>query len=158
MFSPKRRILLTLLSIAPALLLSSCGKEAVLRVDEAVVKLSPVDTNPSAMYFTLHGGPSDVFLLSVTSRSVIRSEMHESGTDPKSGMMTMNKIDRVLVPAESKVAFRKGGKHVMLYGVNMPARRLQRIEAEYLFSNGDRILVEVPIEKIGADANEHAGH
>ena len=143
---------------ALALALASCGRPAELRVDEAVLKLSPVDTNPSALYFTVHGGEQNVTLLRVTSPSVLRAEMHDSGVDAKTGMMTMNKLDRIEVPAKRKVEFKRGGKHVMLWGVNLVARRLEKIETEFVFSNGDRIRVTAPVEKIETSKEEHSGH
>ena len=143
---------------ALALLIASCGRPAELKVNEAVLKLSPVDTNPSALYFTVHGGEQDVTLLRVTSPSVLRSEMHETAKDAKTGMMTMAKLDRIEVPAKSKIEFKRGGKHVMLWGVNLIARRLEKIEVEFVFSNGDRIRVTAPVEKIEAGKDEHAGH
>jgi periplasmic copper chaperone A len=143
---------------ALALLSASCGRPAELHVNDAVLKLSPVDTNPSALYFTVHGGEQDVTLLRVTSPSVLRAEMHDSGVDAKTGMMTMDKIDRIEVPAKGKVEFKRGGKHVMLWGVNLIARRLEKIEVEFVFSNGDRIRVTAPLEKIATGKNEHSGH
>ena len=143
---------------ALALLTASCGRPAELRVSDVVLKLSPVDDNPSALYFTVHGGTQDVTLLRVSSPSVLRAEMHDSAKDAKTGMMTMTKIDRIEVPAEGKVEFKRGGKHVMLWGVNLIARRLEKIETEFVFSNGDRIRVTAPIEKIAANKDEHSGH
>ncbi len=148
----------SILAAFSLILLSSCGPTPQLRVDDAVVKLSPVTTNPSALYFTVHGGPADLKLLSVTSRSAIRTEMHESGKDPKTGMMTMTPIRTVPVPADATVKFAPGGKHVMVWGINLPARRLNELETEFLFSNGDRILVEVPIQPMGGTDAEHKGH
>jgi copper(I)-binding protein len=153
-----RRPVPALLSVAAIALLSSCGQGDVLRVNEAVVKLSPVDQNPSVMYFTIHGGPADVSLVAVTSPSAQRTELHESKVDAKTGMMTMERITRLKVPAGSKIEFKRGGKHLMLYGINLPARRLQRMEVLFVFSNGDRILVEPPIEKITATNEEHGSH
>ena len=141
-----------------ALLANGCGGPAELRVDNAVVKLSPVDDNPSALYFTVHGGEADVDLLRVSSASVVRSDMHDSGVDSKTGMMTMASIDRVKIPAKAKVEFKQGGRHVMLYGINLIARRLEKLDAEFLFSNGDRIVVTAPLEKIGAGKGEHKEH
>ena len=143
---------------ALALLSASCGRPAELKVNDVVLKLSPVDTNPSALYFTVHGGTQDVTLLRVSSPSVLRAEMHDSVKDPKTGMMTMTKLDRVKVPAESKVEFKRGGKHAMLWGVNLIARRLEKIETEFVFSNGDRIRVTAPVEKIAAGTDAHGGH
>jgi periplasmic copper chaperone A len=141
-----------------ALLSSGCGRPAELKVNEAVVKLSPVDNNPSALYFTVHGGQQDVRLIRVMSKSVVRTEMHDTVTDPKTGMLTMTPIKEIDVPAKGKIEFKRGGKHVMLYGVNLIARRLQKLEAEFVFSNGTRILVTAPLEKMGAGGDEHAGH
>jgi copper(I)-binding protein len=47
---------------------------------------------------------------------------------------------------------------VMLYGVNLVARRLGKLEAEFVFSDGSRIAVTAPVEKIAAGGDEHAGH
>ena len=128
-------------------MLGSCGDGPKLRVDKAILVLSPVDSNPSALYFTVHGGMKDVKLLSVVSPSIIRSEFHESAKDPATGMMTMTPLTEVPVPAKGKVEFKQGGKHVMMWGVNLRARRLGEIETEYVFSNGDRILVDAIVRE-----------
>jgi periplasmic copper chaperone A len=129
-------------------MLGSCGPAPKLRVNDAILKLSPVDSNPSVLYFTVHGGPQDVRLYSATSSSVIRTEMHESSIDPKTGAMTMSAAKQVPVPAKGTVKFEQGGKHVMVWGVNLRARRLGEMETEFLFSNGDRILVTTPVREM----------
>jgi periplasmic copper chaperone A len=141
-----------------AMFATGCGRPAELRVSDAVVKLSPVDTNPSALYFTIYGGEREVQLLRVISNSVIRAEMHDSTGDPATGMLTMQPMQRLVVPAKGKIEFKRGGKHVMLWGVNLIARRLEKLEVEFVFSNGDRILVTAPIEKIGAAGEGHGNH
>lgn len=131
-----------------ALALVSCGNPPELRVDEVRLILSPVDTNPSAMYFTVHGGVANAKLISVSSPSVIRTEMHESATNPSSGMMTMSPLPEVAIPARKKVQFKQGGKHVMVWGANLKARRLGEMETEFLFANGDRILVDAVVQEM----------
>lgn len=147
---------------AAALALASCGQPAQLRVNDAVVILSPVDSNPAAMYFTVHGGPEKVYLNSVLSRSVIRSEVHESKVDPNTGMVTMEPTRKIEIPAKGKVEFKRGGKHVMLWGVNRPARELKELEAEFIFSNGDRIIVDAEVRAAtagdGMKKDAHSGH
>ena len=69
-----------LLSGFTASRLTACAKEKELRVTEAYVRFSPVRENPSAAYFTIHGGPQDVSLIGVSTEVAIRSEMHESMT------------------------------------------------------------------------------
>ncbi len=138
-----------------SLIIGSCGPTPQLKVKEAVLTLSPVDSNPSSYHFNVYGGPSDVYLLRVSSPSVIRTEMHDVGVDPKTGAVSMSPMDRVLIPAGKKVEFKKGGKHVMVWGVNLIPRRLGEIETEFLFSNNERILVKARVQKIdGSDPDE----
>lgn len=148
----KRAALFALLA---CITLVSCGRPAQLRVDDTIVTLSPVDSNPSGLYFTVHGGPDDVHLISVVTNAALRTEMHESGMDMKTGMMTMKPLTRVLIPAKGKVAFKQGGKHVMVWGINMVARRLGEMPTEFVFSNGDRIIVTVPVRELdGSEPDE----
>lgn len=145
--------------IAAIMLLASCSPAPQLYIDDVVLKLSPVDSNPSVMYFKVEGGPKDVYLEEVVSSSVIRSEMHESGVDPKTGEMSMTPLDRVLIPAKGKVEFKQGGKHVMMWGVNLPARRLGEIKAEFVFSNGDRLAAKGDVVRMdGTKPDQGTGH
>lgn len=156
----KMRARLGLLA-APLLVsfLASCGPTPQLRVHDAVVKLNPVDSNPSALYFTVLGGPKDLYLMSVTSTSVLRTEMHESKVDPKTNVMSMQRLNRVFIPADGKVEFKRGGKHVMVWGVNLIGRRSGELEAQFLFSNNERILVKARVEEMdGREPDEKTGH
>ncbi len=139
---------LSIFALGAALALSACGAPAELRVDKAKLILSPVDSNPSGLYFTVHGGEKEVSLFRVVSDSAIRSEMHETGKDPKTGAMTMTPQSKILIPAKSKVEFKQGGKHVMMWGINLRARKLGEIPLEFVFSNGDRILVDAVVQEV----------
>jgi copper(I)-binding protein len=149
------RRIFTFSAAAMALLLGACGPTPQLKVKEAVLTLSPVDNNPSALHFNVYGGPEDVHLLRVSSPSAVRVEMHDVTVDSKTGAVTMAPMDRVLIPSGEKVAFKKGGKHVMMWGVNVIPRRLGVIETEFLFSNNARILVKARVQEIdGSDPDE----
>lgn len=127
---------------------SACGGPDKLRVKNAVVTLSPVDSNPSALHFTVYGGEEDVRLLSIYSKSAIRSEMHESKMDADTKMMSMEKTREVNIPAGEKVEFKKGSYHGMAWGVNKIARRMGEMEYEFVFSNRDRILVDAVVQEV----------
>jgi copper(I)-binding protein len=81
--------------------------------------------------------------------------MHDVGVDPKTGAVTMKPMNRVLIPSGEKIEFKKGGKHVMMWGVNLIPRRLGEIETEFLFSNNERILVKARVQEMdGTDPDE----
>lgn len=150
-----RRKSMGLIAAAALSLLASCSPTPQLRVHDALLVLNPVDQNPSALYFNILGGDKDVWLLNVVSNSVIRSEMHETKMDPKTGAMTMEKIDRVKIPAKGKVEFKRGGKHVMMWGVNTIPRKTGEMDVTLIFSNGEQIEVTADVQKAdGSPANE----
>jgi copper(I)-binding protein len=130
-----------------ALCLTACAKEEKLGVTDAWVRYAPVRQNPSAAYFTVHGGPQDVSLIGVSTEVAIRSEMHESMSGP-GGMAGMQPITSVQVPAHSEVKFAPGGKHVMLWSINPGIKPPKRITLTFSFSNGERLQADAPL--IGA--------
>lgn len=130
-----------------AVFLTACGQGDVLYVDEAVVNLSPVDGNPSSGYATIHGGPEDVSLVSVTADDVMRMEMHE--TVEEDGMARMKNLDKALIPAGETVKFEPGGKHLMIWGVGGGSIARGTLRMIFIFSNDDRIQVDAVIQQVG---------
>lgn len=125
--------------------LAACGDPAPTYVDQAWIRLSPNGDSPSAGYFTVHGGDAPVTLRGVLTDRAQRVEMHESLE--QGGMMTMRPVESVEVPAKATVTFAPGGKHIMLWGVNPAAVEQGRMPLTFLFSNGDRIIVDAVIQK-----------
>lgn len=126
-----------------ALALAGCGPSKEVHADKSYVRLPAVKGNPAVAYFTLHGGKDDTVLLSVTSPAVIRSELHESMTS--GGMAAMAPISRVPLPAEGEIAFKPGGKHVMLFDVDPTVEAGGTIPLVFTFANNDRIQIAAPV-------------
>lgn len=144
-----RRVLAAFMSLGSVLALGACEKQP-LYVDHAYVRLSPNPQSPSAGYFTVHGGPEPVTLRDVTTDAAVRVEMHDSTMH--GGMMTMKPIDSIDIPAKAVVRFEPGGRHLMLWNVNPTVAATGKITFTFLFSNGDRILVDAPVQKTGEAA------
>jgi copper(I)-binding protein len=130
------------------LALAACAKEKELSVTDAYVQFSPVRTNPSAAYFTVHGGPQDVSLIGVSTEVAIRSEMHETMT--AGNMASMKPVMNVQIPAGSIVRFEPGGKHVMMWNINPGLAPPKRITLNFAFSNGERIQADAPLVPAGS--------
>jgi copper(I)-binding protein len=121
--------------LVPALLVTgACQQKKEIRVTGGWVRLSAVRANPSAAYFTLHGGAKDATLVSVTSPVAIRAEMHESMNT--GGMMSMAPLKTVTLPASGTIEFKPGGKHVMLYYVNPGVKPGWTMDLRYTFADG----------------------
>jgi periplasmic copper chaperone A len=128
---------LVTLALATAAL-AGCGQEKQLYVDDAWVRLAAVPGRPAAGYFTIHGGPTDATLISVSTDVAIRTEMHESKMAAGGGM-TMDAVRSLPVPALQKIPFAPGGKHVMLFDVNPGIKPGAAITFTYTFADGVRI-------------------
>ena len=123
--------------LAVLLALAGCGSPKEMHVSNAWVRLAAVPRGPAAAYFTLHGGPADATLVSISSDVAIRAEMHESMT---SGAMTsMKPIQQFRVPAGSDLVFAPGGKHVMLFDVNPGIKPGSPVPLLFTFADGQRI-------------------
>lgn len=141
-------------SFLPALLvvpflaaLGGCEKQP-LYVDGGVIRLSPNPDTPSAGYFTVHAGSDAVTLRDVSTDAAVRVEMHDSVM--KKGMMSMEKLDSVDIPAKGVLKFEPGGRHLMLWTVNPAVAATGKITLTLIFSNGDRILLDAAVQKTGA--------
>lgn len=129
------------------LALAACAKKKELNVTDAYIRVSPVPANPSAAYFTVHGGEKDVNLIDVSTEVAIRSEMHESMN--AGDMASMKPVMSVPIPAKSLVKFEPGGKHVMLYKINPGLKPPKVVTLTFAFSNGERIQADAPLVATG---------
>jgi copper(I)-binding protein len=127
-----------IVAILGALLaLAGCEGPREIHVSNAWVRLAAVPRGPAAAYFTLHGGPADATLISVSSDVSIRAEMHES---MQSGSMaSMKPIDQIALPAGAEITFAPGGKHVMLFDVNPGIKPGTPVPLLFTFADGQRV-------------------
>jgi periplasmic copper chaperone A len=137
----------------PLIALSACQSKPVEGVTDARVTLPAVAGRPGAAYFTLNGGEADNRLLQVTSPQVIRIELHESMM--KGGMMSMAAIEGgVAVPAGTKVEFKPGGKHAMLFDIAPAVKAGSKIKLTLTYANGRAVEVDANVKPAG----EGGGH
>ncbi len=138
------------IALMPTLALGGCQQPKEIYADQGYVRLAAVKGNPAVAYFTLHGGKADNVLLSVTSPVVIKTELHESMS--AGGMASMAPIKSVPLPADAKVAFQPGGKHVMLFDVNPSVKPGDTMPLVFTFADNLRIQIDAPVVAAGAPA------
>lgn len=145
---------MTRLRLAPAilLLLAACQPHSAdPHVEKAWVRLAAVPGQPSAAYFTLEGGDKAESLVKVESALADRAELHQSMTGTQ-GMMTMKPLENVAVPAGGTVAFKPGGRHVMLYGLDKVVQPGVAVPLRFVFADGKTASTEAKAVSAGADA------
>jgi periplasmic copper chaperone A len=135
---------------ATALTLTACeknlGKGQQLNVVGGYIQMGATPDRPAVGYFTVEGGPRNVQLVAVTADLAQRVEMHESVKE--NGVMTMKPLVSADVPANGKLQFKQGGKHLMIWNINGAAVRAGKLPMQFVFTNNnnDRILFDLPIK------------
>jgi copper(I)-binding protein len=127
--------------------LAGCGGREAPVAGEAWVRLAAVPGRPAAAYFTLHGGAKPATLAGLEIAGVPRVEMHESRMTGN-GMMAMDAVASVPVPAGATVKFAPGGYHAMLFGVPASVRPGGTLTMRFRFADGSA--VEAPAKVVGA--------
>ena len=139
------------LCAASLLLLAACSQPPpALSIDKGYIRLNAVPSRPAVAYFTIHGGTSEVTLLSITSPVSVKSELHQSMTS--GNMATMAPIGDFPVRAGSSNVFAPGGKHLMLFDMNPGVKPGRVIPLTFTFSNGQRIDYRATAIAAGAPA------
>ena len=89
--------------------------------------------------------------------------MHESVK--QNGVVTMKPLASADVPANGKMQFKQGGKHLMIWHINGAAVRAGKLPMQFVFTNNnnERILFDLPIRGAstavaGGDAAASADH
>lgn len=128
---------------------------AQLLVDGANVRLAVVRGRPAAGYFTINGGAAPDRLLSVAS-PVARIEMHETVAGPN-GAMRMGALKMVDVPASTRVEFKPGGKHLMLFGLPAATKAGDELTLTFTFEKAGAVPV-VAVARSATDAAASSHH
>ena len=130
--------------------LAGC-QPAELGVEDAWMRLPAVQGRPGAAYFTVKGGAQATSLIAVSSPAAIRTEIHEM--KQQGAMMTMAPIKDVAIPAGTRVEFKPGGKHVMLYDISPDVRAGGMIPLRLSFADGETVEVNAAVRAAGEAAH-----
>jgi periplasmic copper chaperone A len=135
----------TMAVIGAALALAACAPKQTY-VDHAYIRLPARPGGDAVGYFTVHGGPKDATLVSVSCYDAIQTTMHQSME--AGGMSTMQPLGEVPVPAGKSVAFAPGGRHLMLFHLNPAIRPGRAVPLLFTFADATRLSLNAPV--IGA--------
>lgn len=137
--------------MAGMMALAACSRTPDPAVSDAWVRLAAVPGRPAAAYFTLHGGDAAVKLNAVEAKGVQRAEMHQSRMTGN-GMMAMDSVGEIVVPAHGKVTFAPAGYHVMLFGVPATVKPGGTLPLTLRFDDGRATTADARVVSAGEGA------
>lgn len=114
-------------------------------IDAYVAAVPPTSKN-TACYMTLKNtGKEAVRLVSASSPVVDAVETHNH--IHQNGMMKMEKVDSLEIPAGKEVQLRPMGYHLMMIGLKKEFRSAKNVKLILNFSDGSSLRVTAPIQK-----------
>lgn len=143
---------LRIAALVGAFALASCGgapnADPAPKIEGAWVRLPAVSGRPAAAYFDIAAGTRAATLLKVSTPIALRTELHET-TKGAGGVMSMQALDKVDIPAGGEAAFAPGGKHVMLFDVAPNLKAGDTVKLSLAFA-GEAAPIEVDATLVAA--------
>jgi periplasmic copper chaperone A len=142
---------LAVLALVLALLVTACGGSALpdpasgsLEFSNAWVRAAGAGGMTAAYFDVTNGRSADDALTGVASPAASAAGLHETTTDG-SGMMGMQEVASVNVPAGGTVSFAPGGYHVMLMGLEQDLVAGSRIDLTFATNDSGSITVSAEV-------------
>ena len=135
--------------VTTLLLASSTLWAGVIEITDAYVRAVPPNLPNSASFMKIQNKSDQaLYLQRVTSSSAKTLELHEHIMEK--GMMKMQQIPHIEIPAKSEIVLKPGGLHVMLIGLTKPLNVGDNItDFSLFFSNGEEIhLMHLPVKSV----------
>jgi hypothetical protein len=126
---------------------SSSGSTGAPTISGAWVRPPMAAGSPAAGYMTIENTSDQADALISASSPVAGSvEIHETTTDT-TGMMGMQPVERIEVPAGGSVTLEPGGYHLMVMGLTQPLEIGSTIELELVFERAGKVVVQADVKQ-----------
>lgn len=126
-----------------SLLLLASFAHAELTISYAWVRLLPPNIKTTAAYMDIHSDQNDI-LLSVSTSAALMVEMHESVEEE--GVMSMERISDVILPADQTISLKPQGTHLMIMGLVEPLQEGNTLPLVLTFERAGEKTVHATIE------------
>lgn len=154
-------LMLAALLSTPLLATAHQHDTGTLHIDAPWSREMPPTAPTAAVYFTVKNtGDNADRLLSVETPAAGKAELHEHLH--KDGLMKMQQVPSVVIPAKGEVAFAPMGYHVMLFNLPRPMISGEHFPLTLNFEQAGKVQLEVPVLR-DAPASQngtmhHQGH
>ncbi len=117
-----------------------------LTLSEIWARTTPPTAKTGAVYFVINNaGQTDDLLLGMSAGVSNKTEIHSSKMD--GGIMKMQQVGKVVVPAGGKAVLQPGGFHIMLRGLHGPLKQGDSFPLTLTFKNTGKVTIEVKVMK-----------
>lgn len=122
--------------------------ETSVSIENPVVRSTPPGQKVTGAFMVLKNNTSTgIDLIEASSPVAKVTEIHE--TSMQDGVMKMNHVGQIAIPANGQTELKPGGLHVMLMDLKEQLKEGEFIKLELKFSDQSTQTLDVPIVKAG---------
>jgi copper(I)-binding protein len=137
-----------------SLLIYFSSAQAQLQLEQAFVRgLPPGQTVTGAFMQLINTGDQPLTLIAAKTPVSERAEIHAHRHH--NGMMSMERVEQIIVPANSSFSLAPGKHHLMLIDLKAPLAEGQQVPVEWQLANGEWLSFTIPVRSV---LNEHKSH
>lgn len=130
---------------------------SALHINQPWSREMPPSAPTAAVYLVVQNDANSADrLLSVDTPAAAKAELHEH--IHQNGLMKMQQVASVDIPAHGAVAFAPMAYHVMLFGLKAPLKAGQTFALTLHFEHAGAVQVEVPVLKDAPAAQDAPAH
>lgn len=127
---------------------------AAITAQQAYVREMPPGQPVTAAFMQLqNNGAEAVVLVGAVTDSAERVEIHAHRHN--NGMMRMEQVDSITVPAAGEFSFKPGAYHLMLINITRPLAEGDTVRLKLEFTNAEPIFIDLPVQNIMREHNHH---
>lgn len=127
-----------------ATLLFAGTLEAAVTVENAWVRLLPPTVKTTAAYMVIKSDTNDK-IIAASSPASNMVEMHQSLM--ADGVMSMEQLPEIHLPANQAVELKPHGLHLMVMGLTAPLSEGQEIEIKLQLQTAGEVIIKAKVEK-----------
>lgn len=143
----KRALLPGILGLVVCSLATTAAAEASLFAVDAYIRALPPGQTVTAAFMRVHNlSERERHLVEVRAPFAERAEIHEHSHHQ--GMMRMRRVMDVRLPAQTELAFKPGGYHIMVLGVRGKLDPGQKLPLELVFADGESLSVMATVRSV----------
>lgn len=131
-------------------------KAGELTIDHPWARELPPNAPAGAAFFTVRNAGAADRLIGASTPQAQKSELHTH--THADGMMKMQQVQAVDIPAKGEARFQPGGNHVMLFGMNKPLKAGEQFPLTLEFEKAGKVEVQVKVEGADGHGMPHGAH
>jgi len=138
-------------------LFSTLSAQEEIQVEKYKIRLVPAPSKSSAMFCKiLNNSSKDIALIKAESSISKTVELH--GMVMEGQEMKMRPVEKFLIKAKSSLELKPGSFHVMFIDLKQPLKLGEKHKVTFSFDNGQKIQLDVPVEKIEMQSHMNMEH